>query len=73
MARPKSQPAIPPPADRLSLHAVCKLFGQDPRTIKARADRGDFDMTVEDGRYWITRESIDRHMKELQERHARRG
>ena len=73
MARQKSSPAIPPPADWLSLNAVSKLFGQDARTIKRRADNGDFEMKNEDGRYWISRESITRHMRELEERHARRG
>ena len=73
MTNRKSSPATPPPSEWLSLHAVALLFHQDQRTIKRRAGEGDFEMKSESGRYWISRESIIPHMRELEERHARRG
>jgi hypothetical protein len=59
--------------DWLSLTQVARLFGQDRRTVKRRMLAGEFDFKVGVGGYLISRESIDRHMKELEERHARRG
>ena len=58
----------------LTLNETAHLFGQDRRTIKRRAMAGDFDLRVDgNGHFHISRESINRHMRELEERHARRG
>jgi hypothetical protein len=57
----------------LSLTQVSRLFGQDRRTIKRRMLAGEFEFKVGPDGFLISRESIDRHMKELEERHARRG
>ena len=60
--------------DWLSLSQVAELFMQDRRTVKRRMVNGEFDWKVNgDGSFAISRESIDKHMKELEERHARRG
>lgn len=73
MESPECSPATIPDEEWLTLNYVSKLFGSDSRTIKSRAARGDFDIRVDGSHIYISRASVNRHMRELEERHARRG
>ena len=53
--------------DTYSIAKAAILFKCGPSTIKARCAKGDFDYTVDGtGRWHITRESILRHLPELE-------
>jgi hypothetical protein len=60
------------PPETYSLIQVAALFRTDRRSIRLRLERGDFDYTVNElGHYKITRESVLRHLEELQVRNNR--
>lgn len=55
------------PPDTYSLAKTAVLFKTVPSKIKARCTKGDFDYIVTGtGRWYITRESILRHLPELE-------
>ena len=54
-----------------SLRETAALFKTDHRYLKARLAKGDFDYTVDgNGHYHITRESILKHLAELERKHT---
>ena len=62
--RKPEQPDLP---EFYSLAQVAIMFHTPPAKIKARCALGEFDYHVAgDGKTWITRESILRHLPELE-------
>jgi hypothetical protein len=56
-----------PHPDHYSLAQVAIMFHSPPGKIKARCVKGQFDYIVDGGgRTWITRESILKHLHELE-------
>jgi len=67
-------PDLPPTPnpDRYSLAQVAIMFRCPPTKIKARCAKGEFDYIVDGkGHTWITRESILKHLPELEIKHNR--
>ena len=61
------EPEHPDPPEFYSLAQVAILFRVPPAKIKARCARGEFDYVVDGvGRTRITRESILKHLPELE-------
>ena len=58
------------PPTRYSLAQVAVIFKLTPATIRGRCAKGDFDYIVDgNGRTYITRESVLKHLPELEMKH----
>ena len=59
------------PPEHYTVAEAAHMFKVNPSTIKTRCIKGDFDFTVGiNGKWLITRESILRHLPELQRRNT---
>ena len=54
-----------------TLMETARLFKTPTKVIKIRCAKGDFDYTVDSRGYHITRESILKHLSELEMKHNR--